>query len=91
MINRLLSARDVADALHISRMQFHRLRPALISAGLRPVRLTPNGRTRYTADSLNKLIRDAALNERPILRNASMIPLVVIGQGTSTVVIEGGN
>jgi len=91
MINRLLSVRDIAEALHISRMQFYRLRPALIAAGLRPVRLTPDGRTRYTADSLNKLIRDAELNEQPILKNRKQIPLVVIGQGTSTTIIEGEN
>jgi hypothetical protein len=55
-----------------------------------PVRLTPYGRAEYTDDSLEQLIRDAALNERLILRNHSQISLVVISQETSTVVIEGG-
>lgn len=91
-MNRLLSASEVARALGISRMQFYRLRPALIAAGLRPVQIAAGGRTRYTSRSLEALVDEAELRERPILRNRNrnLLPLIVIGQGTSTVVIEEG-
>jgi len=88
-MNRLLTASDVAETLRISRAEFYRLRTSLIAAGLQVVRLTPDSRARYTAESLDALITKAGLRDRPIVKEI-VNPQAVADQEAGVLAAEGG-
>ena len=72
----LLTAADVARCLGISRRQFYNLRDQLLQSGLETVQVRRGGRTRYTASSLDRLVRRAVKRGEPIVSDP---PEITIG------------